>query len=149
VHDKSGNPHIPNGAHLTARNWVKFGQWMLQGGGWNGKQIVRKDLLAELVKPTKTNPGHGLALWLNQPGGQGAAGVPGQKSNVGATAGWIYRDGSPDIFAALGAGKCRMYVFPSLNLVLLRQGDTEGDRFDDNTFLALLLGGKTSNRSRQ
>jgi CubicO group peptidase (beta-lactamase class C family) len=142
VHDASGNPHIPNGANLTTREWAKYGQWLLQGGEWNGKQIVRKDLLDELVKPSRTNPGHGLALWLNQPGGQGAVGVAGQRSELGDKAGWIYRDGYRDLFAALGAGKCRMYMITSLNMVVVRQGDSEKDRFDDNTFLSLLLKGK-------
>jgi len=142
VHDASGNPHIPNGAHLTASNWVKYGQWLLQGGLWEGKQIVRKDLLEELVKPSKANPGHGMSLWLNQPGGQGAVGFARQRSEPGDEAGWIFRGGHRDLFAALGAGKCRMYVIPSLNMVALRQGDNKVDRFDDNTFLSLLLTGK-------
>ncbi len=36
-----------------------------------------------------------------------------------------------------------MYVIPSLEMVVLRQGDSEVDRFDDNTFLRLLLTGKS------
>ena len=143
VHDAAGNPHIPNGAHLTVRNWAKYGQWLLQGGEWNGKQIVRKELLDELVKPSKANPGHGLALWLNQPGGQGGVGVAAQRSEPGDEAGWIYRGGHRDLFAALGAGKCRMYVLPSLEMVVLRQGDSKVDRFDDYTFLSLLLTGQS------
>ena len=143
VHDASGNPHIPNGAHLTARNWAKYGQWLLQSGEWNGKQIVAKELLDELVKPSKANPGHGLALWLNQPGGQGAVGVASQRSEPADKAGWIYRDGCRDLFAALGAGKCRMYVVPSLKMVVVRQADNKADRFDDNTFLSLLLTGQS------
>ncbi len=141
VHDASGNPHIPNGAHLTAREWAKYGQWLLQGGEWNGKQIVRKELLEELVKPNKTNPGHGLALWLNHPGGQGA--FPVLSAPPGTPGGWIYPDGCPDLFAALGAGKCRMYIVPSLELVALRMADTEGDLFDDSTFLSVLLKGQS------
>jgi CubicO group peptidase (beta-lactamase class C family) len=144
VHDASGNPHIPNGAHLTAHNWGKYGQWLLQGGEWNGKQIVKKELLHELVKPSAANPGHGLALWLNQPGGQGAVGVAGQKSELDDKAGWIYRGGHSDLFAALGAGKCRMYIIPSLEMVVVRQADRKADRFEDNTFLSLLLTGQSS-----
>ena len=143
VHDASGNPHIPNGAYLTARNWAKYGQWLLQGGEWSGKQIVKKNTLEELVKPSKANSGHGLALWLNQPGGQGAVGVASQRSDPSDKAGWIYRGGHSDLFAALGAGKCRMYVIPSLEMVVVRQGDSQSDRFDDNTFLTLLLKGQS------
>lgn len=41
--------------------------------------------------------------------------------------------------AALGAGKCRMCVIPSLNLVALRICDEDRDRFNDHTFLNHLL----------
>ncbi len=142
VHDDSGNPHIPNGAHLTARDWSRFGQWLLQGGEWQGKQIVAKDLLDELIRPSETNPGHGLALWLNHPDGHGSH--PLQSAPDGAVGGWIYHDGYTDLFAALGAGKCRLYVVPSLGMVALRQGDSPGDRYRDDTFLRLLLTGKDS-----
>ena len=142
VHDKSGNPHIPNAASFTARDWAKFGQWLLQGGKWNGKQIVRKDLLQELVKPSKANPGHGLFLWLNRPGGVGSGNDPRQKSKPGDKAGWIYRGGCPELFAALGAGKCRMYMIPSLNMVVVRQADQKRDRYQDATFLNLLIEGR-------
>ena len=70
-------------------------------------------------------------------------GLPAQRSDPGDKAGWIYRGGHRDLFAALGAGKCRMYVIPSLEMVALRQGDSKGDRFDDNTFLSLLLTGQS------
>ena len=139
VHDASGNPHIPNGAHCTARGWAKYGQWLLQRGEWHGKQIVRQDLLDELVKPSATNPGHGLALWLNRPDGQGSH--PRHVAPPDAKGGWIYYDGCRELFAALGAGKCRLYVIPSLNMVVLRQGDTQSDRYWDSTFLSLLLQG--------
>ncbi|MGB7325004.1 MAG: hypothetical protein WBD31_09035 [Rubripirellula sp.] len=86
--------------------------------------------------------GHGLALWLNQPGGQSEVGVAAQMSELEDKAGWIYRDGCPDLFAALDAGKWRMYVIPSLKLVALRQGDSDRDRFEDNALLSLLLAGK-------
>ncbi|MCI0749524.1 MAG: beta-lactamase family protein [Nevskiales bacterium] len=137
--DESGNPHIPNGAYLTAREWVKYGQFLLQKGEWNGKQLIRKDLMEEILKPSGANPGHGLAMWLNVPGGQGSAGVAQQKSDSGDKAGWIYRGGYPDLFGALGAGKSRLYMIPSLNMVIVRQGDTQRDRYQDDTFLGLLL----------
>jgi len=56
--------------------------------------------------------------------------------------GWIYHGGCTDLFAALGAGKCRLYVIPSLNMVALRQGDSPSDRYLDSTFLSLLLHGR-------
>ena len=54
-----------------------------------------------------------------------------------------WRDGSQgsDIGfdAAMGKGKNRCYVMPSLELVVIRMGDSEGREFSDNEFLAKLL----------
>jgi hypothetical protein len=47
-----------------------------------------------------------------------------------------------DTVAAMGKGKNRCYVIPSLEMVVIRMGDSEGREFSDNEFLAKLLGPK-------
>jgi len=49
-----------------------------------------------------------------------------------------------DTVAAMGKGKNRCYVIPSLELVVIRMGDSEGREFSDNQFLAKLLGPSVS-----
>ena len=45
-----------------------------------------------------------------------------------------------DLFMAAGAGKQRLYVIPSLKLVIVRQGAFLGSRgFSDAEFLGFLL----------
>jgi hypothetical protein len=44
-----------------------------------------------------------------------------------------------DTVAAMGKGKNRCYVIPSLEMVVIRMGDSEGREFSDNEFLAKLL----------
>ena len=41
--------------------------------------------------------------------------------------------------AALGAGQQRLYIMPSLKLVVVRQADDRSGGFDDLEFLSLLL----------
>jgi CubicO group peptidase (beta-lactamase class C family) len=67
--DDAGNPHIPNGAYLTARDWAKLGRLVLRQGKWEGEQLVPAGLLAECFEPAPANPGYGLTWWLNRPGG--------------------------------------------------------------------------------
>jgi CubicO group peptidase (beta-lactamase class C family) len=141
--DRSGNAHIPNGAFLTAREWVKFGQLLLNQGRWNGQTVVDANLMAALTQPSDTNPGHGLFLWLNQPAGFGP-----DQNPVGPTQGFIYHDGFPDLIGALGAGKSRMYVIPSAELVILRQADAERNTYEDHEFLSLLFGSTPDTLSR-
>lgn len=145
--DPSGNPHIPNGAHLTARDWATFGQLLLQGGIWEGKQIIRKDLLEECFKQSRANPGYGLTFWLNRPGGRDHMGF---SSRPEAKGGFIYPEGVPDLYAALGAGINALYVIPSLDMVIVRQAESPwaGERrppaggYSNSVFLSLLLKGE-------
>jgi len=138
VLDQSGNPHIPNGCYITPRNWVKFGQLLLQKGKWNNNQLIREQLVQELFLPKADNQGYGTFLWLNNQGGDaGLSGAP--SAPQGAAGGLMYYGGYTDIIGSLGAGKNRLYIIPSLNTVIVRQ--TLGDRadFSDNDFLELLL----------
>jgi CubicO group peptidase (beta-lactamase class C family) len=135
--DRAGNPHIPNGAYLTARNWIRYGRFLLDDGRVSGKQIVSASLLQTMREPGAVNPGHGRFLWLNTTGGQGN--TPTTTAPPGSTGGFIYHDGHPDLFAALGAGKNRMYMFPALDMVVVRQTEHERDGFIDHVFLATLL----------
>ncbi len=51
-----------------------------------------------------------------------------------------------DLVAACGAGKQRLYVIPSLKLVVVRQGGLS-QGFNDTEFLSLLLRGKSAGKS--
>ncbi len=137
LRDDVGQPHIPNGAMLTPRQWIKWGQFLLQKGQWNGEQLVDPTLFSELFQPSPNNPGHGLFLWLNTPGGFSL--LPSMAPPAGSLGGMIYNNGLTDMFACMGAGKNRLYIIPSKNLVILRQTLEEEDEFSDHEFLKLIF----------
>jgi CubicO group peptidase (beta-lactamase class C family) len=138
--DNSGNPNIPNGSMLTSRDWARFGEFMLRDGNWEGEQIIPAPLMISLREPSIPNVGHGLALWVNTPGG---AAYIGQQiiidSNPGDPGGFIYNGGEPDMFAAMGAGPNRMYMIPGRDLVVVRNTFQDTGTFVDTEFLELLL----------
>lgn len=134
THDRAGNPHIPNGAYLTARDWLKFGEWLLNNGRYQDKQIVRQDLLQ--FTGSKANPGYGFTAWLNQPGGVSSNGR-GASSSPQDKGGWIYPSGLPDLYMAAGAGAQRLYIIPSRQTVIVRFGQSPS--FVDREFLGRLL----------
>ena len=75
--DRAGNPNLPGGCMLTAREWVKFGQFVLDGGSVTDadgvkRQLLRPELLAECFVPSKTNASYGLTWWLRNSAGDGA-----------------------------------------------------------------------------
>jgi CubicO group peptidase (beta-lactamase class C family) len=130
----NSQPLLPQGAFLTAREWAKFGRLLKDGGKWNGKQIVAKKLLDELVIGTKANPAYGITFWLNKEG-RSPAGMP-TAMRVGTVGG----KSAADLYMAAGAGNQRLYVIPSLDAVVVRFGDF--GEFDDGEFIGRLLLGK-------
>ncbi len=122
--DAAGNPQMPFGAFLTARQWAKFGQLILHRGEHNGRQLIPSDTLPQVFEGSKANPRYGLNWWL--PGGnkpQGGFNMP------------------ADTVSANGAGNQRLIVIPSLNMVVVRQGETT--KFSTVGLLARLLEGKS------
>jgi CubicO group peptidase (beta-lactamase class C family) len=137
-----GNPQVGGGGAMTARDWAVFGEFVRQGGTWNGKPIIRKELLAECWQGTTPNPAYGLTWWLKKPVSDPILRrIPILQHEMGEL---VRSDWLPDdLFMAAGAGKQRLYVTPSLKLVIVRQGEFLGSRrFSDAKFLELLLGGK-------
>lgn len=115
--DADGNPHFPSGALLTAREWAKFGLFVLNQGVWNGQQLVPEKLLAECFQGTKAHPAYGLTFWLNA------------------------SDERPrDLVMAAGAGKQKLYIVPSLKLLVVQFAEAPR-RFQEREFMRLVLDG--------
>lgn len=147
--DVTGHPNLPGGAVLTAREWARFGQFVLQQGAWQDgegprRQLLRRDLLAECFEPSRTNPHYGLTWWL--PGGDGEAsavadGVAGRLRDRLSRP----RQGGgaelPTYFMAAGLGKQRLYIIPARRMVVVRFAEytRQGAGFDDEDFLRLIL----------
>lgn len=144
IHDKAGNPHIPNGAFVSARQWVKFGRLLLNKGSHQDRQIIEPGLLADCFRPSRQNPGYGLTWWLNTNGGipTGGTGNPAR--------GFLYHQGHEDLAGALGAGPNCLYLIHSLDMVIIRQSPAEirpADRsWEEQTRLAAQRGRFSHNK---
>lgn len=133
-----GEPQLPSGAYLTAREWAKWGEFIRLGGMWSGAQLVPAGLLNECFVGTAANPAYGLSWWLN-------AEVPTElrttirqlQNNMG---GMDRVPGLEGMVTAAGAFKQRLYVIPSRQMVVVRFGNSVGPQFDDARFLGLLTG---------
>lgn len=137
---QDGQPNLPSGAHLDARNWARFGAFVQGGCKVNGRAIVDPVALSECFRPTPANPGYGLTWWLLRPG----LVPPSPRSLIDSSATTLA--GLPTVNMAAGAGNQRLYLIPDRDLVVVRQADgilasMGGDRTDwsDAAFLRLLL----------
>jgi CubicO group peptidase (beta-lactamase class C family) len=132
-----GHPQVAGGAFMTARDWAKFGELVRRGGKWNGQQVVEEKLLAMCFEGTAQNPAYGLTWWLKKPVSSDLRRlIPTLSREWGDVANsQMLPD---DLIAACGAGKQRLYIIPSLRLVIVRQGFLS-QSFSDLDFLSLLL----------
>ncbi len=134
-----GNPQLSGGAYVRTREWVNLGEMVRLGGRWNGRQLISPQLLEQAMTGTAPNPAYGLYWWLNQEvPDELASSAPQFERHI---LGLIEAPFLPDDFAmAAGAYEQRLYVIPSLRLVVARNGPrSAGGRFDDVAFLSRLL----------
>lgn len=131
------NADIAVGFLTTARDLARFGLLVQARGDWDGVAIVEDaSAFDEATRPSQNlNPAYGLLWWLNGQPFRLAAG--GAARNDGP----LIASAPPDLVAALGALDRKVYVVPSLDLVVTRLGDrgsVDGSSFND-AFWDLLI----------
>ena len=122
---------IGTGFVTTARDLARFGLLILAGGVWRGEAIVEDTAyLAEMLRPSQAlNPAYGLLWWVNGQASSLSWALPPEE-----TAGPLIPSAPPDLVAAQGARDRKLYVVPSLDLVVARLGDngsTDASSFND------------------
>jgi CubicO group peptidase (beta-lactamase class C family) len=106
------------GASFTPRAAARVGQLMLQQGSWNGAELIRPTAVRQAVeyagmpKPSRAHdafaPGSGLAWYTNADG--------------------VWPDVPRDAIAGAGAGHQVLFIIPSLELVVVRNGQAMNER---------------------
>lgn len=133
-----GQPQLPSGAYMNAREWAKFGDFIRRGGEWNGAQILPREEVEAMFRGSDVNPAYGLTWWLNVDiSPELRAEVRQLENNFGAM---DRVPGLEGMVTAAGAFKQRLYIIPSRRMVVARLGNSVGPQFDDARFLGLLTG---------
>jgi len=136
--DALGNPLLAAGIQLTPREWARFGLCLLQGG----RAILPPGQLGQCLCGTARNPAFGMGFWLNR---EAPSGRPVNVEN-NLEPKWFAEDWSNaclcpqaprDLFVSLGSMGQRLYVIPSLGMVIVRL--SADSNFSDSQFLRLLL----------
>lgn len=120
--DAEGHAEGGTGLWANATDLAKIGQMMLNGGRWEGKQIVSSDWIAQSTKPSQNlNKECGLLWWLEDP--RFNADQSGHSTYVGAEG-----------FSAHGAFGQYLVISPKEHLVAVRQIDKANYKSDDDFF---------------
>lgn len=102
--------------YATARDWARFGQFLLQDGTWNGRQILPEGFAAMMHAPSQADAVYGQGMtWLAGPAPEQKAGDD-QAYGLPADTYWLEgHDGQT------------VTVIPSADLVVVRMGLTPSD----------------------
>jgi CubicO group peptidase (beta-lactamase class C family) len=119
--DMSGNYVGSSYSWATTRDWAKFGLLYLHKGNWNGEQLFDESWAKYVAKPTNgSNGDYGGHFWLN--------------------VGGRYPDSPLDMFFASGYQGQKVFIIPSQDLVIVRMGLTNDEKFDFNELLKGIVG---------
>jgi len=130
--DAAGNPDLANGARMTASEWAKFGVFIRDRGSWRGENVLDATAIETCLVPSEVQPRFGLGFWLNN---QEPYLTHSQATNADESA--TRRAERAAVIMAAGAGNQRLFVIPSLNLVIARFGVDDRD-WRDPEFLRLI-----------
>ncbi len=140
--DINGKPDFAAGASMTARNWIKYGQLLLNDGLWNGTQILSRSAVRKCRHYYTPALGiYGLSFWLNRPVGD--TWNPAEDDIPFAAEFHLPQSGQmapalpDDHFAAIGFGAMQLHMIPSEGLVIVKYGGTG----DQNQFFSALFNG--------
>jgi CubicO group peptidase (beta-lactamase class C family) len=97
--DRVGNPYGGGGADFLPRDFMKFGQLMLNGGTWQGLRILSRDFVTRASSPLYDlgRRKYGYLWWVVD---------------------YPYKERKVNAFQALGAGGQNITVIPELDLVI-------------------------------
>ncbi|VWX55060.1 serine hydrolase [Novosphingobium sp. 9U] len=121
------------GLVTSPRDIARFGAMILHRGlGPDGRRIVSEQAIRAMLEPSATNPAYGRLWWLN-----GSAFTA--RAGGGRKAGPLIATAPPDTVAALGALDRRLYIVPSLDLVVVRTGSAAPDKDLDDQLWSRLI----------
>lgn len=103
----------------NARSMARFGLLNLANGIWDGDTLMKDtSYFSSMARPSQTlNPAYGYLWWLN---GSNTYQLPGSTFLFN---GMIVPNAPADMYMAAGKNDQRIYIVPSLDLVVVRQGN--------------------------
>jgi CubicO group peptidase (beta-lactamase class C family) len=108
--------------YCTTRDAARFGSLILNKGKWNGTLLLTDDAYFTAMTNTSQNYNlsYGYLWWLN---GKASTMVPGLQTIFPVP---LASNAPADMLMALGKDDKKIYVIPSLDVVVVRLGDNAG-----------------------
>ncbi|MGI1678816.1 MAG: beta-lactamase family protein [Cellvibrionaceae bacterium] len=66
--DTAGNVRFGGSILISCRDMARLGQLYLNGGRWNGEQLISEHYIRDAISASAVNPAYGYLWWLNYTG---------------------------------------------------------------------------------
>ncbi|MGH2747915.1 MAG: serine hydrolase domain-containing protein [Actinomycetota bacterium] len=124
--DAEDNTQAFFGLRMTVDNFARLGYLMLHSGVWNGTRLIDSQYVESAVIPSRRNPGYGFMFWLNS----GSKVINPTVYSRDVKKGRAIPSAPRDMYFMAGLQEQRVYVIPSLDLLIVRVGGS-GNREPD------------------
>ncbi len=108
--DRSGGTAHADCCMLARQgDWIRVGELLVKDGNYRGEEVIRPGWVARMLVPARSNAAYGSYVRL------GKATVAGTETYA-----------ADDVFVVDGNGGNRLWLVPSMHLVILRMGSLKG-----------------------
>ncbi len=135
---EGGVPRFFAFLQMRARDWLRIGIMMDRHGQFQGQQVLPAAWIKAITTPSALNPNYGIQVWIGAPWVRYRSYGPRnpiKMSNIEP-----YR--ASDLVFFDGFGGERVYIVPSLDLVIVRIGEASV-AFDDSIVPNAIIAGLT------
>lgn len=135
-------PNLSYGLNLQPRQWLEIGKMLNNGGTINGTEIFTSGQLNQMLTPSSAAPGYTTTFWLNSSVDQSENFInrlPERIFNAVTSSRLISEDAPSDLYMMAGDFGQRLYIIPSLDLVIVRYGSSESVSYNDHEFFTRLM----------
>lgn len=109
--------------YSTPRSMARFGLLLLNKGKWNATSILHDEnyFNNQVSSSQNINSAYGYLTWLN---GKSSYQLPTVQASFNGS---LVPNAPADMYAALGKNDQKIYVVPSMNVVVIRMGESAGN----------------------
>jgi CubicO group peptidase (beta-lactamase class C family) len=134
-----GEPRFYAFCQMRARDWLRIGVMIDRKGQFDGAEVLPAAWIKTLTTPSDLNPNYGILTWIGSPWSALRPYGPRTPQKVTHSAPYL----APDLVFFDGFGGQRVYVAPSLDLVIVRIGEPSF-QFDDSIIPNAVIAGLTA-----
>ncbi len=131
-----GEPRFFAFLQMRALDWLRIGIMIDRKGAFDGAQVIPAAWIKAMTTPSALNPNYGLQVWLGSPWVRYRSYGPRNPIKISHAEPYL----APDLVYFDGFGGERVYIVPSLDLVIVRVGEASL-AFDDSIIPNAIIAG--------